>query len=245
MTIERPAILILHGWGSTPKSWERVKTVLEDNGYRVLTPALPGFEGTPEPTKPWSVSDYADWAENYCQDRNLTNVFLLGHSFGGRTAIKFATLYPARLRGLILSSAAGITPRPKAKLSLFRLVSKVGKVVFALPLVSVLREPARKLLYFLSGGYDYYFLQSQIMRESFKKAIAEDLTPDLAKIKTPTLIIWGEKDQTTPLSDGQKMNRLIVGSRLTVVPQGRHALQRQLPDVLAQTVLPFLRERTV
>jgi len=78
------------------------------------------------------------------------------------------------------------------------------------------------------------------MKETFKNVIAEDLTPFLSQIKTPTLIIWGEKDKITPLSDGYKMNQEIKSSILKIIPKGIHNLPFQFPQEIVENILKFI-----
>jgi len=234
-------ILILHGWGSSAKKWSQVKNLLEFQGYRVFVPDLPGFGENPAPSEAWSLDDYVDWLEKYCEQQNLSQFFLLGHSFGGRIAIKFANKYPEKIKGLILCSAAGITPPAKIKIFIFNFLSKMGKLIFSLPFLRIFQGVARKFIYFLSGNKDYYFLQDKIMKETFKKVIREDLTNYLPQIKIPTLIVWGEKDKITPLSDAYKMHQEIKNSVLEIIPQGKHAFYFQFPEKLTEIILNFLK----
>jgi pimeloyl-ACP methyl ester carboxylesterase len=60
------------------------------------------------------------------------------------------------------------------------------------------------------------------MRRTMVLSVNEDLTPLLSGIKVPTLLIWGENDTATPLSDGQTMERLIPGAGLVVLRGAGH-----------------------
>jgi pimeloyl-ACP methyl ester carboxylesterase len=241
------SILILHGWAGSSKSWSKTKEILENQGFKVFVPDLPGFGVEKEPPFPWSISDYVDWVKKYCEKISQINgefiepFFLLGHSFGGRIAIKFAMKYPEKLKGLILVASAGITPRPKMKITFFTFISKVGNLIFSLPILEIFREPIRKLVYILTNARDYYFLQGKVMKETFKKTIEENLTPYLSQIKMPTLIIWGDKDAMVPISDAYKMNKEISNSTLKIIPGGKHALNYQFPQKLAEIISNFLK----
>ena len=234
-------ILILHGWGSSGKNWNQVKNLLENQGYRVFVPDLPGFGENSPPPKAWSVDDYVNWLSGYCEKQNLSQFFLLGHSFGGRIAIKFAGKYPQMLSSLILCAAAGITPRPQIKIIIFSFLSRVGNVVFSLPLLKIFRGLAQKIVYLFVHVRDYQFIQAPIMKETFKKIIEEDLTYSLSHIKTRTLIIWGDKDLMTPVSDGYKMKEEILDSTLKIIPGGKHGLNLQFPEKLTELILDYLK----
>lgn len=231
-------ILILHGWGSRSDSWSNVKEILQNQGYNVIVPDLPGFGKSAPLSQIWSVDNYVEWVDNFIKKRNYNNqkIFLLGHSFGGRIAIKFAAKYPEKTQKLILCSAAGITPRPKIKIAIFNLLSKIGNLMFSLPFLKIFQRPARKFIYFLSKDRDYYYLQNETMRQTFKRVISEDLTNYLFQIKVPTLIIWGERDKLTPIADAYKMHQQIKNSVLKIIPQGKHSLYLQHPEELANII---------
>ena len=237
------SIVILHGWGRGAKSFSLVEEFLKRKGNSVYIFDLPGFGVVPPPPNPWSVSDYVDFVLKFVESRNLDKFYLLGHSFGGRIAIKLAARHPDKLAGLILCDAAGVTPRPKVKIAVFGFFSKIGNWIFLFPLLSAFREGARKFAYWLSGDRDYYLLQNETMRETFKKTISEGLTPYLNQIKTPTFIIWGEKDRVTPVSDAYVINKNIAGSRLEIIEGIGHFPYVEAPEKLAEIIDDFVNRQ--
>ena len=78
-----------------------VKEILDSKGIKVIVPDLPGFKKETALTRVWDLDDYVDWFKDFCSDFDEP-FFLLGHSFGGRIAIKFAAQNTERLKGLIL-----------------------------------------------------------------------------------------------------------------------------------------------
>ena len=87
-------LLCLHGWGGSKESFADLRNALKDTDLEILTPDLPGFGSEPEPDRPWSVDDYADWVQHRINEqqetRNQQAIMLLGHSHGGRIALKLA-----------------------------------------------------------------------------------------------------------------------------------------------------------
>ena len=153
--------------------------------------------------------------------RENPQVILLGHSFGGRVAIKYAARYPENLRSLVLTGAAGIKHPLSFKQKIIFSLSRAGKVILSLPVVDKLEKPAQRLLYRLSPDKDYG-RADQRMKAVMRSALAEDLTPLLEEIRVPTLLIWGREDRSTPLCDGELMQREIVGSELHVIDGANH-----------------------
>jgi len=241
-------LVILHGWGASAKSYDKLKPLLEQKGISVFVFDLPGFGSAPPPAEPWSVDDYSDWVFKKI-DANLNDkngqFILYGHSFGGRIGIKLAARQTEGIKGLILCDAAGVTPRPKAKISIFNFFSKSGKLVFSLPVLKYFQPIVRKIEYFLAGSRDYYYLQSEIMKDVFQRVIKEDLTPDLEKIKIPTLIIWGKKDKMTPVSDAYIINQGIGGSELKILEGIGHSPHLENPQALADIICKFITKVSI
>lgn len=193
-------------------------------------------------TKDLTAKDSSPTAQNDIGgDCIVAEKFILfGHSFGGRIAIKIAARQPNGLVGLILCGAAGITPRKTIKISAFRLISKIAKAIFSLPALNYLQPFIRKAGYFLAGSRDYYRLDNQVMKETFRKVVNEDLTSYLEKIKTPTLIVWGEKDKMTPVSDAYVMHEKIAGSKLEILKGAGHSPHLECPQKLSEIITEFL-----
>ncbi|MBL7159357.1 alpha/beta hydrolase [Candidatus Microgenomates bacterium] len=232
------AIVILHGWGSEIEKWNPFKKELEKAGFEVFLPHLPGFGQADPSQQAWSVSDYAQWVKNKTLPENY---FLIGHSFGGRIAIKLASENPKNLKGLILINSAGIKPKNSLKRVFFLVLAKMGKLFFDLPPFLFFKDFSRKILYKLAREKDYYQAKG-VMRKTMKKVIGEDLKKDLKRIKIPTLILWGERDSLTPLADGELMNRLISGSSLLIFSKANHSLPLKMPEEVAQEIVKFIRE---
>jgi len=232
-------VVILHGWGSRAESFLAVKEFLNSKGFPVYVFDLPGFGNAEEPREPWGVDDYVRFVSEFSEKQKLSAFYLLGHSLGGRISIKFAAEHPEKLSGLILYAAAGIKHKPSLKNKAFLILAKLGKSVFSLPVIGNLRGVAEKGLYFLAGTRDYYRAKG-VMKETMKRVLNEDLRPFLPLIKTPTLIVWGRNDKTTPVTDAIIMEKEIKGSKLEVVDNSGHSLHKEHPEEFMNIVLSFL-----
>jgi pimeloyl-ACP methyl ester carboxylesterase len=225
-------ILILHGWGSCAKNWSRVKELLENQGYKIYLPDLPGFGQNSSLSKPWSIDDYVAWVKEYSEKQNLSQFFLLGHSFGGSLAIKFSLKYPERIKKMFLVASAGIRKKTIRKKILGR-ISKFFKIFSFLPFYSFIRKIFYK---FIVKKSDYPYL-SETMRETYLNIINEDLSGLLFQVTVPTIIIWGEKDDVVSLKEGQFINQNIKNSKLLIIPGANHDLERKAPEILVQKIL--------
>lgn len=238
-------ILILHGWGIGSRTWAQTKEILEGAGYETIIPDLPGFGNNPPPETPWTIDDYASWVNAFCEKNNLSQFFLLGHSFGGGISVKFLEKFPGKTKALILVAAK--LHRQKSWMYYFGLVlAKIGNMIFSIPGLSHLRSFARKILYRALGVRDYYKLEMEktnTMKKTFKEVVGKNLIPLLGSVKIPTLIIWGDKDEMTPLSDAYLVQKAIPMAELETIKGGKHALHMQCPAELAKIVLKFLQKQ--
>jgi pimeloyl-ACP methyl ester carboxylesterase len=227
-------ILILHGWGSCAKNWQRVKEGLEGEGYRVFLPDLPGFGGIPQLLRPWAIDDYVEWVREYCEENNLSQIFLLGHSFGGSIATKYTLKFPKEVKKLILVDPAIIRIR-SIKKEIIAKISKLVKILSFLPLYSL----ARRVFYKYIVKSDYFDSEGHL-RATYLKVIKEDLLDHLSNISVPTVLIWGEKDKITPLKDADVIKSKISEAKLVVLPDISHNPQTEAPELLVQKVLDNL-----
>lgn len=166
---------------------------------------------------------------------------LIGHSFGGRIAIKYATRYPEKIEKLILTGAAGIKHPLTLRQRIIFIIAKLGKMLLSLPMINIFNKYARSFLYKAAKEKDYN-AASPKMKEVMKNVIKENLFTKLNQIKTPTLLIWGKSDRSTPLSDGKIMHDKIEGSEMTVIDYANHSLPYQKPEEFAKAVLEFIKK---
>ncbi len=231
----RRTLLFLHGWRAEAALWLPVLEKFE-TGDAVYCLDLPGFGGSELPPKAYAVGDYADMVSVFVDDLKLKNVILVGHSFGGRVAMKIAARQPKFLQGIVLVDSAGFVDVTKMK-QVKRMVAKILRPVFRRDALKDLR----RYIYRMMGSEDY--VATPELRETYLKAISEDLSYDMTRIAVPAGIIWGERDKETPLSFAHRMKELIPRAALAVIPRAGHfsflddpakfvaALKKQIDDM--------------
>lgn len=233
-------LLILPGWGSNSGRWQRVKKLLEESEIEVLVLDLPGFGLSSPPSEVWGRSDYINWIFQRTKEKNWQKFNLLGHSFGGGIAAKIAANFPEEIEKLILCAPA-IIRRRNIKSYLFYWLAFLGKKIFSLPGLKKLSPLAKKIIYKLAGTRDYYIADG-IMKEIMKKIwVEEDLLIVLEKIKIPTLILWGEKDDVLPLKDAYIIKEKIKNSEIKIIPKAKHSPHREIPEELAESIIKFIQ----
>lgn len=225
-------LIIFHGWGSNTERWQEVASILSDKGFCVIIPDLPGFGKSEELQTAWNMNNYLKWAEEFVKEMNFQEYYLLGHSFGGALAVKLAIKYPQNVKKLFLVSAASVRKHTTKK-SAFKNLAKIVKLFSFVPGYAFFRKAFYK---FIIRRSDYPYV-SGVMKDTFKNVISEDLSQFTGFLKIPTILIWGDKDKSTPIDDARFMNQKIKNSKLIIIDGAGHALNRECPEVLAEKVL--------
>ncbi|MBF4694576.1 alpha/beta fold hydrolase [Fusibacter ferrireducens] len=230
------SVLILHGWGTSIESFNRIIEDLSAH-YQVTALDFPGFGLSDEPIEPFSLSQYTELVETFISHLGLKNLTVIGHSFGGRVAIK---LSPKHLYDkLILVNSAGIKPKRKPnyyfKVYGFKGIRSLGK----LPIFSyILAEPIRA--YSEKYSSQDYKQASPMMKMVLSKVVNEDLKSYLPQIASPTLMIWGDQDTATPLQDAQLMSSLIPDAGLVVFEGAGHFTYLEQPNRFLTIIKTFI-----
>ena len=211
-------VLLLHGWGGSIQTMMPIFNVLKDR-FRVVTLDLPGFGKSSLPEVPWNSYDYAECISKFIQQLKLKDLILFGHSHGGRISIILASKYNI-VKKLILIDSAGLIPKRKVsyyvKVYWFKLLKKMYLMLPAKNKQAKLAEFYKKF-----GSKDYREAEG-VMRQTMVKVINDNLMDLLKLIKAPTLLIWGENDEDTPLYMGKIMENEIPDSGLVVLKGAGH-----------------------
>ncbi len=232
---EGKPLLILHGWGKGLDAWKKAGEILSEK-FQVIIPDLPGFGQSQSPPSFWSLKEYCEFVKGLVNFFDLSKIILVGHSFGGRIAIKLAS-NPQNffIEKLILIDSAGI----KRKRFVKQIILIFSKILKKVPIFQT--RILKKVIYRRILKSDYFDAKPE-MKEVLKNILKEDLKKFLPKITIPTLIIWGEKDRITPLKDAFLLNQMIPKSKLEILPKVGHSPHIEAPELLASTIIKFLSE---
>lgn len=232
-------VLLLHGWGASSTLFASTMAGLE-HAFTLIAPDFPGFGATPPPPAAWSVDDYMTWLVSLLDSLNIQRAHVLGHSFGGRVAIRLASERPDRVAKLVLTDSAGIRPQRTltywVRVSTFKTLRWLGHSV-------VMPPPLRRWASAQStkrSSTDYRQATGTV-RGSFVRVVNEDLRPALSRIQAPTLLIWGERDEDTPLADAHLMERLIPDAGLVVFAGAGHYAYLEQPGRFCRIVATFFQ----
>ena len=209
---EGEPVLLLHGWGCTGEIFKHIASVLS-TAYTTYSFDIPGFGASGEPTEVWGVEKYTQMVEAFVKENGIERPALMGHSFGGRVSIVFASRN--EVSRLVLVDAAGVKPKRPLKyywkVYTFKAMKWLCNTFLPKEKAQAIIDSRRK-----GAGSSDYNNASPMMRAILSKVVNEDLTHLMPAIKAPTLLFWGNLDTATPLSDAKTMERLIPDAGLVV-----------------------------
>ena len=214
--------VILQGWGTHFGLYDVVANAISDR-FRVLQFDLPGFGASDEPPESWDVGQFTEFFIKLMKAMDIKKAVLIGHSYGGRMIIRMAARddLPFEIEKIVLIDSAGVRPKRsfKQKVRVFR-YKILKKILYFKPVYMMFSELIE--LWRSTQGSEDYRNATPIMKGCLVKAVNEDLTHLFEKNKYDTLLIWGDKDEATPLSDGKLMEKLMPSAGLAVIPGTGH-----------------------
>ncbi len=234
---ERPSLLALHGWGRQRSDLEAAVT-----GYDALNLDLPGFGASPPPPAAWSGDDYAELVSQVLAEATDEPVVILGHSFGGRVATCLAAAHPDQVAGLVLTGVPLLRPDgPPAR-------SPMGyRLVKALHRLHLLGDDALERARRRHGSADYRNATG-VMRDVLVVSVNETYADQLARVRAPVELVWGEADTAAPLAVAREAEAILTRAgtlvRLTVVPGGTHDTPIRQPEALRAALDRLLLEHS-
>lgn len=189
------ALVFLHGWGQNIEMMQMLGEPFKHD-YRIIIIDFPGFGKSEEPKKVMNVSDYTNVVETLLKKLKIENPILIGHSFGGRVSVKFASRNKVK-KVILLSPALRGHDKKGFKTKIFKILKKV-------PVIKNLEGWAKNHM----GSRDYK-AASPMMKQVLVRVVNEDLSNDAKKIKVPVILIYGDMDSEVPEEDTKEYERLI------------------------------------
>lgn len=220
-------IVLLHGWGQNISMMNKLGKSLEKKA-KITIIDLPGHGETPEPEEELTIYDYSEILHKLLTKLKINNPILIGHSFGGRISIIYASKY--KVEKLILMGAPCIRKEQKLSLKV-----KFLKFLKKVPIINKLEGFAKRHI----GSTDYKEA-SPMMRKILVNTVNEDLTECAKKIKAPTLLIWGDNDKEAPIEDARELEKIIKDAGLIEYSGGTHYTYIEFNNEISNVIKTFI-----
>jgi pimeloyl-ACP methyl ester carboxylesterase len=212
-------LVLLHGYLCSGNYWDSVRPQLEKK-YTVITIDLLGFGTSPRPRKSsYDYDEHLTWIRRTLQHITITGpIVLVGHSMGALLALRYGTLYPDRIKRLVLVNLPLFQDRQQAKRELagtnlffrvslyWRMHHLVAPVMRTKRMKAIARQLANPMY---KGMEEYVFSSSGIARgRSLHNIIeAQRVVDDLGQVQLPTTIIAGYKERPIYLENIKRLKK--------------------------------------
>lgn len=219
---EGDLVVLLHGWGSNITLFDNLIHLLSTK-YQVLALDMPGFGQSDEPTEIWDVDNYTDFVIDFIKEFSPEKITVLGHSFGGRVIFKMNARedLPFSIEKIILVDSAGVRPKVSTSQKIKQGIFGKTKKILTSDAVTKMFPDLMDNLRNMNGSADY-LAASPLMRQVLVKVVNEDLQHLFPLVTCPALLIWGEIDTATPVSDAKIMESAMKDAGLVVIPGCGH-----------------------
>ena len=252
-----PPLLLIHGFGASTYTWRHVAPALAET-HRVIAVDLKGFGQSDKPFDDrYSVFDQAELLAQLIEEKDLRDLTLVGHSFGGGIALLLALEADQRLKGriarlVLLDSIA----YPQNIPVFFRLldVPLVSQLGVRMVPPAVQTRVALKIAYLDDSKIDPEEVEiyaaplktaagKHAIIHSARQIVPEDIAELSERYKTialPTLILWCDHDRVVPLEVGLKLRRTLPNSTLRLIEGCGHMPQEEQPASTLELLKGFI-----
>lgn len=254
---ERPTVVCLHGGpGIDHTPLKPLLAPLADTAQIVFLDQRGNGRSDLSTPDHWNLSTWIDDVASFCEVLGIEQPILFGHSFGGFVALGVAARYPELpAKMIVVSSAAQV--RYERSLEMFeRLGGREAREVAAryfrdhtpesldaymatcMPLHSPApTDPEVAARMIRTPQVGLHFGDGELKKMN--------LFPEIAQIRSPTLILGGELDPITPVADLEDLAAAIPGSHLEVLPGAGHGVFRDRPSEALAIIREFIAPTTV
>jgi pimeloyl-ACP methyl ester carboxylesterase len=240
------SLILLHGMSTSGDSFRELMYGLSDDHY-LVAPDIPGF-GLSDNTEPYSLDHLVEWLASFIDQLDLNPVYLLGHSFGGILASAYTLSYPEDIRKLILLSPALLVgqmiPPFARRMGESRVVTGAGVALSRLMLERQIRiqfhEPDRMDASIWDRRRADYS-RARASAAAVSAVASVDLTPRLAEINKPTLVVWGSDDPVLAVSHAHQLEEFIGGVQIQLIDNCGHVPMIEKKDEMVRISREFMR----
>jgi pimeloyl-ACP methyl ester carboxylesterase len=256
-----PPVVLIHGMLNSSSHWRSVALNLAGE-HTVIAPDLIGHGDSAAPRGDYSLGAHAASIRDLLAAVGIGRATLVGHSLGGGVAMQFFYQFPQRVERLALVSSGGLghDVSPMLRTAALPGMSTLLSMTIHARLLGALQETGGRLR---RRGYDWGVhlqaitralrpLENAGAREAFLQTLRAVIDVHGQRVSAtdrlyllesiPTMIVWGERDHTIPVSHGRRAHAGIPGSRFRTLANAAHFPHLDDPDGLSEVLRSFIRE---
>lgn len=257
---DKPQTLVLvHGFRGTHHGLAKIAEQLTD--YHLVVPDLPGF-GASEPfsDRPHMLEHYVEAVGELIDTLGLNTPIIVGHSFGSIIASHLVAQRPDIAEKLILINPIGAPALDGPRGIMTRLAigyywlgrklpARAAKGWLAAPpivkvmSVTMAKTKDKEILRYVHDQHKQHFstfASPQVVAESFRTSVENDVSHVAERLTLPTLLIAGERDDITALAKQHELHAAIPASELHVIANVGHLIHYETPREAAEAIQAFL-----
>lgn len=255
-----PPVVLIHGMLNSSSHWRSVALNLAGD-YTVIAPDLIGHGDSAAPRGDYSLGAHASSIRDLLAAEGIDRASIVGHSLGGGVAMQFFYQFPQRTERLVLISSGGLGHEvsPVLRTAALPGVSALLSLTIHRRLLGALTGTGRRLrerdlrlgVYMQALARALRPLESPEARQAFLQTLRAVIDVHGQRVSAtdrlyllesmPTLIVWGERDNTIPLLHGRRAHEAIPNSRFQTLPRAAHFPHLEDPDGLSEILREFMR----
>ena len=250
-----PDVVLLHGLGDSSIGWQFIEPGLVRAGYRVTVWDALGAGRSEKPAcGDYSIQAHVQRLEEMLDALRVRDAVLVGHSLGGSEALLFANRHPGKVRALCLVDPAAYRAGVMGGRWFWNIPLLPEAVLGLVPLQTITTFGLNQNFHnhnAISANLRLMYLREARREGAIRTLIRQErqvVPPDADRwerghraIRMPALILWGEDDKLVPRAQGRRLAVDISGAQLTVLPGVGHAPQLEVPQLMLDHLLPFLK----
>ena len=255
---DAPVLLLIHGYGASTYTWHLIAPELAEKGFRVIAPDLVGFGFSGKPRQAEYTIDSQAWMIHRLMDvLGIGRATLIGSSYGGGVAAQVALNDWERVEKLVLVGAVSNNYVKSLLLTKLSAVPLLGEVMT--PILAESKSYLKARLTRTFAAENHHLITEERMKSvsrpmfsagmqhalltTLRNWDADQIEKNAHRIEQPTLLIWGEGDQTIPLENGRKLHSLLPNSRLVVFKNSNHLTHEEYPHEFIDLVTEFAHQK--
>lgn len=242
-------VAFLNGVMASTNSWALLTPTFEKLGFKIILHDFKGQLKSDKPDGPYSFEEHCEEAKKLFEHLEVEKVHLIGTSYGGEVAMKFAVLFPNMVQSIsIIDSVSEVDPILEGFVEGWKVLCDTndGEVFFHAMMPSIYgsnflkenREMLAERAKAIKNNPNHYLQGQKILYDTFVKDVT--MTEELHKITCPALIICGEEDILKPVKFSRILAEKIKDSEFIILPNCGHVAIFEKPKELVSSILGFI-----